>query len=207
MTDTVARPETHLPTHCTPELYDELYRRSVEDGDAFWIDQARRLDWFEFPTKGGDWSYDPVSIDWFADGSLNLCHNAVDRHLDSRGDDAALVFEPDDPGDEPCTLTYRQLHREVVEMANALKSIGVGRGDRVTIYMPMIVRRGHRNARRVRGSARSIRLCSVAFRQRRWPGGSSIATAGLSSPPMKECAGRKPCRSKPMWMPRWRRTG
>ncbi len=91
------------------------------------------------PTKGGDWSYDPVEISWFADGTLNLCHNAVDRHLASRGDDTALIFEPDDPQTPGRTLTYRELHGEVLRMANALKAMGVAKGDRVTIYMPMIV--------------------------------------------------------------------
>ncbi|AXK41718.1 acetate--CoA ligase [Erythrobacter aureus] len=122
-----------------PEEYEELYRRSVEQPDEFWLDQAKRLDWSAFPTKAGEWSFDPVHIAWFADGELNLCHNAVDRHLETLGDRAALIFEPDDPASPGRTLTYRELHREVVAMANALKAIGVGKGDRVTIYMPMIV--------------------------------------------------------------------
>jgi len=139
MKDTVARPETGAPTHCTASQYDELYRRSIEDPDAFWIEQARRLDWSNFPSKGGEWSYDPVAIEWYADGTLNLCHNAVDRHLDTRGEDTAIIFEPDDPQSAGRTLTYRELHGEVIAMANALKRIGVRRGDRVTLYMPMIV--------------------------------------------------------------------
>lgn len=139
MLDSVQRLETNHETHCTPEEYEELYRRSVEQPDEFWLDQAKRLDWSAFPTKAGEWSFDPVHIAWFADGELNLCHNAVDRHLETLGDQAALIFEPDDPASPGRTLTYRELHREVVAMANALKAIGVGKGDRVTIYMPMIV--------------------------------------------------------------------
>ena len=139
MLDSVQRLETNHETHCTPEEYEELYRRSVEQPDEFWLDQAKRLDWSAFPTKAGEWSFDPVHIAWFADGELNLCHNAVDRHLETLGDRAALIFEPDDPASPGRTLTYRELHREVIAMANALKAIGVGKGDRVTIYMPMIV--------------------------------------------------------------------
>jgi len=139
MIHAVERPQSDRPTHCVSEQYEALYRRSVEDPDGFWLEQAERLDWFDAPTKGGEWSWDPVDIKWFADGSLNLCHNAVDRHLESRGDDTAIIFEPDDPAGDDRTLTYRELHGEVVRMANALKAMGVKKGDRVTIYMPMIV--------------------------------------------------------------------
>jgi acetyl-CoA synthetase len=116
-----------------------MYRRSVESPDAFWLEQAQRLDWFTAPTIGGDWAYDPVAIKWFEDGTLNLCHNAVDRHLPDHADRIALIFEPDDPASPGRSLTYGALHSEVVRMANALKSLGAGRGDRVTIYMPMIL--------------------------------------------------------------------
>jgi len=139
MLEAVKRPEIHRQTHCLEEQYDELYRRSIDDPDNFWLEQAERLDWFSKPTKGGDWSFDPVDIKWFADGTLNLCHNAVDRHVETRGDDTAIIFEPDDPSGKNRTLTYRELHREVVRMANALKAMGVSKGERVTIYMPMIV--------------------------------------------------------------------
>ncbi|MEZ5692429.1 MAG: acetate--CoA ligase [Altererythrobacter sp.] len=141
MSDFVHRPalSSGHQTHCTSEQYDALYRQSVEDPDGFWLEQAKRLDWYSAPTKGGDWSYDPVEIEWFADGKLNLCYNAVDRHLDTRADSTALIFEPDDPASPGRSLTYRELHGEVVGMANALKSLGVRRGDRVTIYMPMVI--------------------------------------------------------------------
>ena len=139
MTEFVKRPPTERATHCPSDQYSEFYARSIVDPDGFWLGQARRLDWFTAPGVGGEWSYDPVSIEWFADGSLNLCYNAVDRHLESRGDDTALIFEPDDPASAGRTLTYRELHREVVRMANALKAMGVAKGDRVTLYMPMVV--------------------------------------------------------------------
>ena len=139
MLNAVHRISDATETHCTPEQYDELYRRSVEDSDGFWLEQAKRLDWTSAPTKAGDWSFDPVEISWFADGTLNLCHNAVDRHLAERGNETALIFEPDDPQSPGRTLTYRQLHAEVVAMANALKALGVTKGERVTIYMPMVV--------------------------------------------------------------------
>ena len=139
MIHAVERPQAHAPTHCTPEQYDAMYRASVETPDAFWLEQAQRLDWFTAPTIGGDWAYDPVAIKWFEDGKLNLCHNAVDRHLPEHADTTALIFEPDDPASEGRSLTYGELHREVVRMANALKKLGVAKGDRVTIYMPMIL--------------------------------------------------------------------
>ena len=139
MSDFVTRPQTTRSTHCTAEQYSEMYARSIAEPDAFWLEQAERLTWFTAPTKGGEWSYDPVDIEWFADGALNLCYNAVDRHLETRADSPALIFEPDDPARPGRTLTYGELHAEVVRMANALKAMGVTKGDRVTIYMPMVI--------------------------------------------------------------------
>ena len=135
----VQRPEQHHDTHCTGVQYAAMYERSLADPDGFWLEQAERLDWDTRPTKGGEWSYDPVDIKWFADGALNLCYNAVDRHLNLDGDKVAIIFEPDDPETPGRSLSYAQLHAEVVEMANALKAIGVTKGERVTIYMPNIV--------------------------------------------------------------------
>ncbi|MEM6859016.1 MAG: acetate--CoA ligase [Pseudomonadota bacterium] len=139
MIHAVERPQSAHATHCVAEQYEEMYRRSIETPDAFWLEQAERLTWFTEPTKGGEWSYDPVDIKWFADGTLNLCYNAVDRHLETRADQTALIFEPDDPTSPDRTLTYGELHTQVIRMANALKTMGVKKGDRVTIYMPMIV--------------------------------------------------------------------
>ena len=135
----VQRPQQSYHTHCTGVQYAAMYERSIADPDGFWLEQAERLDWTTAPTKGGEWSFDPVDIKWFADGSLNLCHNAVDRHLADNGDKTAIIFEPDDPATPSRNLSYAQLHSEVVEMANALKALGVTKGERVTIYMPNIV--------------------------------------------------------------------
>ena len=140
MESIVRNPGNSPDTHCTPEEYEARYTRSVEDADAFWLDEAhKRLDWYTKPSRAGEWSFDPVEIKWFADGSLNLCHNCVDRHLPDHADRTALIFEPDDPASPSRSLTYAQLHGEVVQMANALKAMGVTKGDRVTLYMPMVI--------------------------------------------------------------------
>ncbi len=109
------------------------------DAEGFWLSEARRLDWTSFPTKADETSFDEADfgISWFADGALNVSVNCLDRHLPKRGDQVAIVFEGDRPG-EGRTLTYRQLHAEVCRFANLLKERGVARGDRVVIYMPMI---------------------------------------------------------------------
>ena len=126
-------------TRCTSAQYDEMYQRSIADSDGFWLEQAQRIDWFKAPKTGGDWSFDPVTIKWFTDGQLNICHNAVDRHVAAgRGEQIALIFEPDDPNGEVRKISYAQVQAEVIRMANSLKKMGVSRGDRVTIYMPMI---------------------------------------------------------------------
>jgi len=126
-------------TNCTPEQYAAMYARSIDDSDGFWLEQAARLDWVDPPTKAGEWSFDPAEIEWFADGKLNLCHNAIDRHVAAGiGDRRALIFEPDDPSGEIRRITYAELQAEVIRMANTLKKMGVARGDRVTIYMPMV---------------------------------------------------------------------
>jgi acetyl-CoA synthetase len=122
------------------KTYERMYSASLADPDGFWLDQARRLEWERFPTLAGDWSYaaDDFHIRWFADGVLNVTTNCIDRHLAMRGHDVALIWEPDEPGEEPRRFTYRELHAEVCRFANVLKSQGVAKGDRVTIYLPMI---------------------------------------------------------------------
>jgi len=119
--------------------YKEMYARSIKDPDGFWAEQAKRLDWIKAPTKIKNTSYDPhnVSIKWFEDGTLNVAYNCVDRHLGKRGDQTAIIWEGDDPKDDR-KLTYKQLHAEVCRFANVLKARGVKKGDRVTVYMPMI---------------------------------------------------------------------
>jgi acetyl-CoA synthetase len=120
--------------------YQEMYAASVKDPDAFWGEQAKRIDWIKPFTKVKNTSYDPhnVSIKWFEDGTLNACYNCVDRHLAKRGDQTALLWEGDDPKDDKA-LTFKELHAEVCRFANVLKARGVKKGDRVTIYMPMIL--------------------------------------------------------------------
>ena len=121
------------------QTYLKEYERSIKDPDGFWGDQAKRLEWFKAPTKIKDTSFGPgeVYIKWFEDGTLNAAHNCLDRHLEKRGDQTAIIWEGDDPKDST-KITYRELHREVCKLANALKSRGITKGDVVTIYMPMI---------------------------------------------------------------------
>ena len=120
--------------------YDQMYAASISDPDAFWGEQAQRLDWIKPFTKVKNSSYEfgNVSIKWFEDGSLNVAANCIDRHLATRGDQTAIIWEPDDPKDDALHITYKELHAQVCKMANVYKSLGVGKGDRVVIYMPMI---------------------------------------------------------------------
>ncbi|MEM0963139.1 MAG: acetate--CoA ligase [Bacteroidota bacterium] len=123
------------------EAYQTLYRQSVEDPEAFWRQQADRVDWFEpFETvKDTVFSAEEVRIRWYDGGVINACYNAVDRHVEAgRGDQTALIFEPDEPDEEARHITYADLHRDVQRFANVLKGLGVERGHRVTIYLPMI---------------------------------------------------------------------
>ncbi|HUG61800.1 MAG TPA: acetate--CoA ligase [Methylomirabilota bacterium] len=118
--------------------YQSMYERSVNDPDGFWGEMGKRLDWIEPYTKVKDTRFAPdVSIRWFEDGVLNVSANCTDRHLATRGDQTAIVFEGDDPN-ESRHITYKELHAEVCRFANVLKAHGVKRGDRVTIYLPMI---------------------------------------------------------------------
>ena len=119
--------------------YEAMYARSVEDNEGFWAEQAERVDWIRPFTKVKDVSFakDDLHIRWFYDGSLNVCYNCVDRHLETKGDDVAIIWEGDDP-DTDLKITYSELHERVCRFANSLKALGAKKGDRVTIYMPMI---------------------------------------------------------------------
>ncbi len=119
--------------------YQEMYKRSVDDPDGFWADEAGKIDWITPFTKVKNTSFaaPDVSIKWFEDGTLNVSANCIDRHLATRGDQVAILWEGDDPA-ESRTITYRELHREVCIFANVLKKLGAKKGDRVTIYLPMI---------------------------------------------------------------------
>ena len=119
--------------------YEALYRQSIEDPEGFWREQAQRIDWIEPFTEIKDVSYDAkdLHIRWFADGALNACANCLDRHLPARANQTAIIWEGDDPSEDR-KVTYGELHDQVSRFANALRELGVKRGDRVTIYMPMI---------------------------------------------------------------------
>ncbi len=119
--------------------YKEMYERSIKDPNGFWGEIGRRIDWMKPYTIVKNTSYDPsnVSIKWYEDGTLNVCYNCVDRHLKTRGNQVAIIWEGDDPTQDE-KITYRQLHERVSKFANVLKAIGVKKGDRVTIYLPMI---------------------------------------------------------------------
>ncbi|MAQ46573.1 MAG: acetate--CoA ligase [Confluentimicrobium sp.] len=126
--------------HVDAARYEQMYQASVDDPDAFWAKEGKRLDWIEPFTKvkNANFTLGEVSIKWFEDGVLNVAANCIDRHLASRADQTAIIWEPDEPTDPALHITYRELHENVCRFANVLLSQGVMRGDRVVIYMPMI---------------------------------------------------------------------
>ena len=119
--------------------YEAMYRQSTEDPEAFWAEQAKRLNWIQFPTKIKNTSFAPGNIDirWYEDGILNVSANCLDRHLATRGDQTAIIWEGDDPNSDE-HITYRDLYERVCRFANGLRAQGVKKGDVVTLYMPMI---------------------------------------------------------------------
>ena len=127
-------------SHIDTARYQEMYQRSIDDPEGFWADQAEQfVTWFKRWDKVLDWSYDKkdLYIKWFEGGKLNVSYNCIDRHLDERGDQVAIIWEGDNPT-EDSKITYRELHEHVSKLANVLKGRGVKKGDRVCIYMPMI---------------------------------------------------------------------
>ena len=126
--------------HVDAAKYDEMYAASIENPEAFWGEHGKRIDWIKPFSKVKDVNYNfgDVSIKWFEDGTMNVAANCIDRHLETRGDQTAIIFEPDEPTDDAQHITYRELHGHVSRMANVLKNLGIGKGDRVVIYMPMI---------------------------------------------------------------------
>jgi acetyl-CoA synthetase len=126
--------------HVTPETYAKMYAASVSDPARFWGDEGKRLDWIKPYTKvkNTNFNFGSVSIKWFEDGQLNVSSNCIDRHLAARGDQTAIIWEPDDPKTPARHISYSELADKVGRMANVFKAHGVGRGDRVVIYMPMI---------------------------------------------------------------------
>ena len=131
--------ETKARALIDEDSYKKIYAQSVEHNEAYWAEQAKRIDWIKPFSKVKDVSFakDDLHIRWYEDGTLNVCYNCVDRHLDSRADDVAIIWEGDDP-DRDLAITYRELHERVCKFANSLKALGAKRGDRITIYMPMI---------------------------------------------------------------------
>ncbi|MBY5972983.1 acetate--CoA ligase [Ferrimonas balearica] len=143
MTNTTYPPSADFVAnaHVDADRYAAMYKASIEDPEAFWGKEAReRLDWIEpFSTvKDTDFTLGQVSIKWFEDGVMNVAHNCIDRHLPTRADQTAIIFEPDNPEDPAQHITYAELHEKVCRFANVLLAQGVMRGDRVVIYLPMI---------------------------------------------------------------------
>ncbi|MBV50688.1 MAG: acetate--CoA ligase [Sulfitobacter sp.] len=126
--------------HVDAAKYEAMYKASIEDSDGFWREQAQRIDWMSpFSTvRDVDFTLGNVKINWFADGTLNVSANCIDRHLETRGDQTAIIWEPDSPDEAAQHITYKQLHTQTCKMANILRDLGVAKGDRVIIYMPMI---------------------------------------------------------------------
>ncbi|MBP0616466.1 acetate--CoA ligase [Jiella mangrovi] len=139
MTTITVKDEWKQRAKLDAETYQTWYDRSVSDPDGFWGEHGKRIDWIKPYSTVKNTSYAPGNIDirWFEDGTLNVCANCIDRHLESRGDQVAILWEGDDPK-ESKAITFKELHEEVSRMANVLKERGVKKGDRVTLYMPMI---------------------------------------------------------------------
>ncbi len=141
MSDTYAPPaDMAANAHVDSAKYDAMYAASLADPSAFWAEHAKRIDWMTPPTKIKNVSYafGDVSIKWYEDGVLNVSTNCIDRHLATRGNQTAIIWEQDDPTAPAMHITYDDLHASVCKFANVLKELGVGKGDRAVIYMPMI---------------------------------------------------------------------
>ena len=140
MTNLAPSPEFAAKAHVDADGYAKKYAESIADPVGFWGEEGKRIDWIKPYTqvKDVDYTFGQVSIKWYHDGTLNVSSNCVDRHLATRGDKVALIWEGDDPVDD-AKVTYQQLHSAVCRFANVLKDMGVRKGDRVTIYMPMIL--------------------------------------------------------------------
>ncbi|CAD0186925.1 Acetyl-coenzyme A synthetase [Ruegeria sp. THAF57] len=126
--------------HADKATYDAMYRASTSDPENFWAEHGKRIDWIKPYSKVKDVSYGhpDVSIKWFEDGTLNVSANCIDRHIETRGDQTAIIWEPDDPCEAAKHISYRELHAETCRMANIMEEIGIRRGDRVVLYLPMI---------------------------------------------------------------------
>ena len=133
------KPEIATKAYINGESYQSMYQRSISDPEGFWAEQAELfLDWHQPWHTVMRSDYQQADIHWFEGGKLNVSVNCLDRHLETRGDQVALIWEGNKPTDD-LKLTYRELHREVCKFANVLKAQGIKKGDRVCIYLPMIV--------------------------------------------------------------------
>ncbi|MCB0406751.1 MAG: acetate--CoA ligase [Bdellovibrionales bacterium] len=142
MSETKVFPVTkswHDSAYIDREKYESLYQQSIKNPEEFWAEQAKRLDWFKPWQKVKDVSFhSPVHIQWYQGAELNVAYNCVDRHLKDKEDQVAIIWEPDNPKEASLKITYGELHEKVCRLANVLKDMGVKKGDRVTIYLPMI---------------------------------------------------------------------
>ncbi|AML53434.1 acetate--CoA ligase [Falsihalocynthiibacter arcticus] len=129
-----------VAAHADKATYEKMYAESIADPDAFWGEHGKRIDWIKPYTEVSNTNFElgSVNINWYADGTLNVAANCIDRHLATRGDQTAIIFEPDSPDAPAQHITYKQLHENVCRLANVFKSQGVTKGDRVVLYMPMI---------------------------------------------------------------------
>jgi acetyl-CoA synthetase len=178
--------------------YEAVYARSVADPAGFWAEQANRFHWHQPWEQVLEWNFREPSVKWFLGGKVNITENALDRHLAERGDQTAFIWEPNNTTTPPRHLTYRDVHAYVCQFANALKQQGIGKGDRVCIYMPMTPEL----AIAVLACARIGAIHSVVF-----AGFSAISVADRVKD-AQCCAiitsGPKTSRSKPWWMRRSR---
>ena len=137
MPDTTYPPSAEIAAkaHADKAKYDAMYQASIADPDGFWSEQAQRIDWIKPFTQvqNVDFTLGSVDIKWFEDGTLNVAANCIDRHLETRADQTAILWEPDDPNDPAKHITYRELHEEVSKFGNVLKGLGIGKGDRVIL--------------------------------------------------------------------------
>ncbi|KQB96920.1 acetyl-CoA synthetase [Loktanella sp. 1ANDIMAR09] len=132
--------EMAAAAHADKATYDAMYAASINDPEAFWGEHGKRIDWIKPYTRVKNTSFAPGAVDikWYEDGTLNVSANCIDRHLAARGEQTAIIWEPDSPDDEALHITYNMLHEKTSRMANVLKEMGVGKGDRVVLYLPMI---------------------------------------------------------------------
>src|SRR5208282_6468687 len=135
-------PEVIKRAYINAEQYKKMYERSIKDPDGFWLEQAATLDWFKSPTKGRKYVWNTsakiIEHTWFEDGLLNVSVNCLDRHLKTKTRDKIALIWQGEPENDVRKITYAELHREVCKFANVLKSLGIKKGDRVSVYLPMI---------------------------------------------------------------------